>query len=43
MSGPVARIDLGALRHILSRVTALAPPCRTMAVVNADACGHHSL
>ena len=40
MSGPVARIDLDALRHNLSRVRTAAPDSRIMAVVKADAYGH---
>ena len=40
MSGPVARIDLDALRHNLSRARRAAPDSRIMAVVKADAYGH---
>jgi alanine racemase len=36
----VATIHLGALRHNLSRIKALAAPAKVMAVVKADAYGH---
>ena len=36
----VATIHLGALRHNLARIRALAAPARVMAVVKADAYGH---
>jgi alanine racemase len=36
----VATIHLGALRHNLARLQALAAPARVMAVVKADAYGH---
>lgn len=36
----VATIHLGALRHNLARLKALAAPARVMAVVKADAYGH---
>ena len=36
----VATIHLGALRHNLARVRALAGPAKVMAVVKADAYGH---
>lgn len=36
----VATIHLGALRHNLARIKALAAPARVMAVVKADAYGH---
>lgn len=36
----VATIHLGALRHNLSRVSAMAGPAKVMAVVKADAYGH---
>lgn len=36
----VATIHLGALRHNLARVRALAAPAKVMAVVKADAYGH---
>jgi len=36
----VATIHLGALRHNLSRVRAMAGPAKVMAVVKADAYGH---
>lgn len=36
----VATIHLGALRHNLARIQALAAPARVMAVVKADAYGH---
>lgn len=37
---PVARINLAALRHNLSRVKQLAPHSRVMSVIKADAYGH---
>lgn len=40
MAGPVARIDLDALRHNLSRAREAASGCRVMAVIKADAYGH---
>lgn len=41
MSGAaVADIDLAALRHNLSRVRALAPDSKVLAVIKADAYGH---
>jgi alanine racemase len=36
----VATIHLGALRHNLARIKAMAAPARVMAVVKADAYGH---
>lgn len=36
----LARIDVSALRHNLARVRALAPGCRVVSVVKADAYGH---
>lgn len=36
----VATIHLGALRHNLARLKAMAAPARVMAVVKADAYGH---
>jgi len=36
----VATIHLGALRHNLARIQAMAAPARVMAVVKADAYGH---
>lgn len=35
-----ASVDLGALRHNLARIRAMAPAARIMAVVKADAYGH---
>ena len=40
MSGPVARVDLAALRHNLVRVRRAATHSRIMAVVKANAYGH---
>lgn len=40
MTGPVARVDLDALRHNLARVRWAAPRSKVMAVVKADAYGH---
>lgn len=38
--GPVAHIDLDALRHNLARAREIAPGCKLIAVVKADAYGH---
>jgi len=43
MGGPVARIDLSALRHNLARAREAAPQSRIMAVIKADAYGHGML
>jgi alanine racemase len=40
MTGPVARIDLDALRHNLSRVRELAPGCPVVVAIKANAYGH---
>ena len=40
MTGPVARIDLDAMRHNLSRVRELAPGCALVAAIKANAYGH---
>jgi len=37
---PVAKIDLVALKHNLSRVKQLAPDCQVMSVIKANAYGH---
>ncbi|WP_462320587.1 alanine racemase [Halochromatium sp.] len=38
--GPIARVDLGALRHNLAVCRAAAPKSRIWAVIKADAYGH---
>lgn len=43
MTGPVARINLDALRQNLMRVRSAAPGCQVMAVVKANAYGHGAL
>lgn len=40
MTGPVARINLDAMRHNLSRVRELAPGCPVIAAIKANAYGH---
>ncbi len=40
MTGPVARINLDAMRHNLSRVRELAPGCPVVVAIKANAYGH---
>ena len=40
MANPVARIDLGALRHNLQRVREAAPGCKVFATIKSNAYGH---
>lgn len=43
MTGPVARINLDALRQNLLRVRSAAPGCQIMAVVKSNAYGHGAI
>ncbi|MEJ2309503.1 MAG: alanine racemase [Gammaproteobacteria bacterium] len=43
MSGPVARINLAALRHNLARVREAAPGCKVITAIKADGYGHGML
>lgn len=40
MAGPVARIDLDALRHNLARVRESAPDCKVITAIKANGYGH---
>lgn len=40
---PVAHINLGALQHNFERVKQLAPNCKIMSVIKADAYGHGAI